>query len=158
LQRKRVRPVAKGSGGTVAAGISTSAWCSRVCRYVLTGGVAWVVDFVVFVAFVTPLGIVTAQLVARVAGALVAFLGHKFFVFQETQTEAAVLGGQALRYAALWVFSYGLSTLGLILLIEYLFLPEIPAKVLVEGCVVVLNYLIMRTLIFGRVATREVER
>lgn len=84
-----------------------------------------------YVAFLAPLGIVTAQFLARLAGALLAFLGHKFFVFQEPRTHAAVVGVQALRYAALWVLSYGVSTLGLILLIDYWFLPEIPAKVLV---------------------------
>jgi putative flippase GtrA len=116
------------------------------------------VDFALFVALVAPLGIVGAQLSARVSGALVAFLGHKFFVFQETRTHAVVVGGQALRYTALWFFSYGLSTLGLILLIEYWCLPEIPAKVLVEGFVVVLNYLIMRALIFSGGAASEAQR
>jgi putative flippase GtrA len=120
----------------------------RIGRYLLIGVMAWVIDVAVFVACVADLGIVKAQLIARIIGALVSFAGHKLFVFSEMDTKPATVARQAAAYGALWILSYFLSTLGLIGLIDYGGIHSVPAKVMVEMGVVVMNYLVTQRLIF----------
>lgn len=120
----------------------------QLARYLMTGGVAWLADLAVFTTTFTALGIVAAQFLARTTGAVVAFLGHKLFVFEEKDVQPATIARQGLRYAALWVWSYAVSTLALIGLIERAGLNAVAAKVIVEAGIVVMNYLVMKTLIF----------
>jgi putative flippase GtrA len=120
----------------------------RIGRYLLIGGIAWVIDVAVFVACVADLGIVKAQLIARIIGALVSFAGHKLFVFAEMDTKPSTVARQAAAYGALWILSYLLSTLGLVGLIDYAGINSLPSKVIVEAGVVGINYLVMQRLIF----------
>lgn len=121
---------------------------ARVVRYLLTGGVAWLADFAVFTVCLASVGIAMAQLFARITGAIVAFIGHKLFVFGELDYQPATLARQTMRYVALGIWSYALSTLALIGLIERAGVNAIVAKVIVETGIVVMNYLVMKALIF----------
>ena len=121
---------------------------ARVTRYLLMGGVAWLVDVAVFSLCLPSLGVVLAQVSARTAGAVVAFLGHKLVVFRALDSEPATVGLQLVGYSALWVFSLGVSTLALIGLIEHVGVNAIAAKVVVEAGIVVMNYLVMKGFIF----------
>lgn len=121
----------------------------RPTKYLLVGGVAWVADVAVFALSINALGVVPAQCCARVAGAVLAFFGHKFFVFREYDLRRPTLTAQALRYTALWVLSFTLTTLALVALIAHADIAALPAKVLVEACIVVLNYLVLRGLVFA---------
>jgi putative flippase GtrA len=128
---------------------------ARPFRYLVTGGVAWLVDLTVF-TFLLPLtGIVSAQFVARIAGAIVAFLGHKLFVFRALDRSPAALATQTLGYAALWVLAYGLSAAALVILIGHLNWNTIAAKFVVEVGIVLMNYTVMKTLIFLPPQNRE---
>lgn len=127
---------------------------SRPFRYLVTGGVAWVVDVLVFTICLTGLGVVLAQLCARLTGAAVAFIGHKVFVFGERRASRSIVLRQAVGYAALWVFSYAISTFALILLIEQAGVPALLSKALVELGVVTINYFVMKLLIFKSTSKR----
>jgi putative flippase GtrA len=120
----------------------------RLFRYLLTGAVAWLADVVVFTASLEVLGIALAQLLARTTGAVLAFFGHKLFVFDEVDLQRSTLTRQGVRYAVLWVWSYSVSTLALIGLIDHGGMNPLVAKVLVEVGIVVMNYLVMKGLIF----------
>jgi putative flippase GtrA len=120
----------------------------RLLRYLVVGLLAWAVDLAVFLALIDILGVPASQLAARLTGAAVAFFGHKLLVFREPGMRAATLASQGARYAALWVLAYAVSTLALIGLIEHAAMAAVPAKVLVEAGIVVMNYVIMKTLIF----------
>lgn len=117
-------------------------------RYLLTGGIGWVVDFLTYVALLGPLGVFWAQSAARVVGALVTFVGHKLFVFRDHRTEAVLVARQTLQYVVLWVLSYLLSLGGILFLVGQQMHPVL-AKILVEVLVVLLNFLTMKRLIFA---------
>jgi putative flippase GtrA len=120
----------------------------RPTKYLLVGGAAWVADVAVFALSVNALGVVPAQCSARIVGAVLAFFGHKLFVFGEHDLRRLTLAAQALRYTALWIVSFALSTLALVALIAHAGIPPLPSKVFVEAGIVVLNYLVMRGLVF----------
>lgn len=117
-------------------------------RYLLIGGLAWLVDVLVFALSVSSVGVASAQLGARVCGAFVAFSGHKLFVFRQTDLQLAAVATQAVRYAALWLLSFTISALALIGLIDQAGVPALTAKVGVEIGIVALNYLVMRAFVF----------
>lgn len=123
-------------------------------RYLLTGGAAWVVDGTVFVLTLSAFGVVLAQLFARIVGAAVAFFGHKLFVFREVGVQPSTLVSQSLRYVGLWFFSYTVSTLALVGLIDHVGMNAIAAKVMVESGIVGMNYLVMKSLIFRPLAAK----
>jgi len=143
----KARPYQPGTRKLLARNV-VGAEPARVTRYLLMGGVAWLVDIAVFSLCLPGLGVVLAQVSARTAGAVVAFVGHKLVVFRALDSEPATVGLQLVGYSALWVFSLGVSTLALIGLIEHVHFNPVAAKILVETGIVVLNYLVMRTVIF----------
>ena len=74
---------------------------ARPFRYLVTGGMAWLVDLAVFTLLLPVAGIAPAQLAARTAGAVAAFAGHKLFVFRSLGRNPAALMTQTLAYAAI---------------------------------------------------------
>ena len=128
---------------------------ARPLRYLLSGGIAWLVDAAVFFICLPIAGVALSQLAARTVGAAVAFVGHKLFVFRAFDYHPTALARQTLRYVVLWVVSYSVSTLALIGLIEHLHWNAVAAKVTVEAGILVMNYLVMKTVIFHRTETRE---
>ena len=126
-----------------------AAWLGQGWRYLLVGGLAWLVDFLTFFALYAGVGLVWAQTAARVAGALVGFAGHKYFVFADRRSAPRHLGRQALLYVLLWGVSYGLSVAGLLWLVHDLELHPVTAKLLVEAVIMGFNFITMKRLIFG---------
>jgi putative flippase GtrA len=126
-----------------------AAWLGQGWRYLLVGGLAWLIDFLTFLALYAGVGLVWAQTAARVAGALVGFAGHKYFVFADRRSAPRHLGRQALLYVLLWGVSYGLSVAGLLWLVRDLDLRPVLAKLLVEAVIIGFNFITMKRLIFG---------
>ena len=121
---------------------------ARAARYLLVGGLAWLTDLAVFALSMGTFGVVSAQLAARIVGGLVAFLGHRFLVFDEPGLQHTPLATQGLRYAALWVLSFAVSTAALVGLIDHAGLPPLITKVGVEVGIVAMNFLIMGAFVF----------
>jgi putative flippase GtrA len=120
----------------------------------LSGGVAWLVDLAVFTLCLGVGGIAVAQFAARTAGAIVAFIGHKVFVFRAHEYRPRVIARQSAYFAALWLFSYAASTLALIVLIDRMDWNVVVSKILVEVGVVLVNYAVMKSFIFRRVEAK----
>jgi putative flippase GtrA len=118
-------------------------------RYLIVGVVAWLVDFLVFALGYPLIGIVWAQTGARVSGAVVAFLGHKVFVYNSRNFTHREVGKQAAGYGLLWIFSYLLSLGAIMLFTEVLGFGPIPAKLVTEIILVGINYITMKQLIFS---------
>ncbi len=131
---------------------------ARPFRYLVTGGVGWLVDLAVFTFFLPLAGIVSAQLAARIAGAIVAFLGHKLFVFRALDRSPTALATQTLGYAALWALAYILSAAALVILIGHLNWNIIAAKIVVEVGIVFMNYTVMKSMIFLPPQNREKDK
>lgn len=121
---------------------------ARPFRYLFSGGVAWLVDLAVFTFFLPGGGIILAQLAARTAGAVVSFIGHKVFVFHARDYHPAALARQTFHFVLLWLFSYIMSTLALIGLIDKMHWNVLAAKLLVEVFILLINYRVMKLFIF----------
>lgn len=117
-------------------------------RYFFVGLGAWVVDVIVFALVQAEIGVISAQAIARLSGAIVAFAGHKFYVFREHKTGLWHLSRQSLQYVLLWIFSYLVSTMGILWLMDSHDFPAVQAKIMVESMVIMLNFLIMKSYIF----------
>jgi putative flippase GtrA len=117
-----------------------------VVRYVLVIGLGWLADIAVFALAVPHVNVPLAQLLARVSGALVGFVLHKHFTFQQTNTPVP---RATVRYIILWLFSYFVST-GLILLLISFKFQVVGAKILVEILIVPFNFHLMRRFVFVR--------
>ena len=70
-------------------GVSTTGGVGRIFRYLLTGGVAWLVDVAGFTLCLTSVDMLWAQVLARASGAAIGFVGHTFVVFRERDTRPA---------------------------------------------------------------------
>jgi putative flippase GtrA len=122
-------------------------------RYALVGGAAWTIDLAVFVLLWPVIGVLAAQVSARLLGAITAFFGHKLWVFRHPDLRTSVLAMQGLAYSILWLLSLVLSLLVLAWLIRGLGLVPLAAKVLTEVLVLVFNFGVLRHLIFRRGAS-----
>ncbi|MCG7954731.1 MAG: GtrA family protein [Candidatus Thiodiazotropha endolucinida] len=118
-------------------------------RYLLVGGASWVVDFLVFFLTYSHIGIVPAQTVARIVGALVAFTGHKLIVFEDRQFTPQAMRQQIVQYLILWLVSYTLSVILLLAFIDLLQLHPVAAKLITEAIIIVINFVTMRRYIFA---------
>ncbi|MCG7983990.1 MAG: GtrA family protein [Candidatus Thiodiazotropha lotti] len=118
-------------------------------RYLLVGGVSWVVDFLVFFLTYSPFGIVTAQTIARIVGALVAFAGHKLIVFEDRQFTPQAIRQQLIQYLILWLVSYTLSIMLLLGFVDLLHFHPVAAKLITETIIIVINFVTMRRYIFA---------
>ncbi|MCG7865987.1 MAG: GtrA family protein [Candidatus Thiodiazotropha taylori] len=118
-------------------------------RYLLVGGASWVVDFLVFFLSYSHIGIVPAQTLARIVGALVAFAGHKLIVFEDRQFTPQAMRQQIVQYLILWLVSYTLSVILLLGFIDLLQLHPVAAKLITEAIIIVINFVTMRRYIFA---------
>jgi putative flippase GtrA len=113
-----------------------------------------VVDNLVFVAVYWPThSILASQAAARVVSGSVNFLLNKNLVFQSRGSNRVL----ALRYVALVVFS-GLLTYALIRLLVSAQVPVVPAKILAEVVVFMVNFLLQRDLVFHSAAGENGDR
>lgn len=118
-------------------------------RYLVVGATAWVIDFAVFIGFYPVIGIVAAQTAARVTGALVAFAGHKVFVFNDMKSSQGMIRRQAFQYLLLWLLSYAISVACILLLVDILALHPVASKLITEAIVICINFVTMRRFIFA---------
>ncbi len=123
----------------------------RFGRYLLVGGVAWLVDIVIFMLLWPLAGVLTAQILARLLGAIAGFFGHKLWVFERATLNLSVVARQGLAYSAMWLSSLLVSLILLVTLTTGLGLKPFTAKILAEGVVLILNFAVLSRLIFSEV-------
>jgi putative flippase GtrA len=113
-------------------------------RYLLVGAIAWVFDYLLFVVLFPFIGVIAAQTVARISGAVLTFFGHKLFVHRDRRSEGRVVSSQVLAYFLVWMLSYTLSLAGLVLVIDHWDWHPVIAKLLVEAVILGLNFVLIR--------------
>ena len=125
----------------------------KTVRYLLTGGILFVIDFIVFYILKKPLkvDIRIAQFISRSVGAAVGFIGHKFFVFENKDTRLISLSMQGVLYIALVVFNifasgYLIYFLNKVVKIEGLVI----LKVLTEIVMVTETYLVLHLIFYKK--------
>lgn len=117
-------------------------------QYVTVGVVALGVDVGTF-TLVRSLGLdlVTANVLARFAGAVTAYTGNFLWTFEQSKNRADWLR-TSWRYAAVWVGATTISTL-LLSILTHFGLPETPSKLGVEMVMPFLNFLVARFWVFN---------
>ena len=96
------------------------------------------------------IGVYGAQALARMLGAVVAFFGHKLWVFEHLDLRATVIAFQGTAYVLLWLLSLLLSLALLAGLTLAAGLQPMPAKLLTESALLVLNFSVLQHLVFDR--------
>jgi putative flippase GtrA len=117
--------------------------------YIMVGLVALAVDVSVFAATrQASVDLWIANPLARFAGAITAYTLHHRLTFKQA-THWTAWWSSAWRYVLLWTTATTLGTLG-VQWLSGLGLPEIWAKIMVEGCLPFFNFLIARAWVFKK--------
>ena len=115
------------------------------------GGVAGgsaVTDYAVFsVLLFFGAGVLPAQMVARILGGVVSFFVNKYWSFKAK--EAGTIKTEGRRFLVLYAFSYVLALVILYLLTEHAGVGPYPAKITADIICFMLNFLVMRSYVFG---------
>jgi len=119
----------------------------QFAQYVTVGVCALGVDVGTFTLVRSwGLDLVSANVLARFAGAVTAYTGNFLWTFEQPKNRADWLR-TSWRYAAVWVGATSISTLMLSALTHF-GLPETPSKLGVEMVMPFLNFLVARVWVF----------
>jgi putative flippase GtrA len=123
---------------------------TQTLRFLLTGGMAGLVDISIFALLAHPLGLhpLAANLVSRPIGGIVSFLGHKHWTFEKGSPEHT--HRQAVRFMALWIALYFGSEALVGLYHNILHLPPVPTKLAAEGTLGVISFLYHKLFTFAK--------
>ncbi|WP_101697277.1 GtrA family protein [Clostridium minihomine] len=91
-----------------------------------------------------------ANTLAWVASVAFAFITNKLFVFQSKSFEPSVLMHESISFLGARLFSLGVDTLGMGLLVQLFHWNFWLSKILMNVIVVVLNYIFSKLLIFNQ--------
>lgn len=122
-------------------------WRQTWARYGAVQIVGYLVDFLLFVLLFRVFGapVLGANVVAKACAATVTFFGQKFITFEKAGTGRAV--SEAALYFAL-VAVNGLLASGLLLLLRAALWTE-AAKIVADGIIFVLSYVVTKHIVFG---------
>jgi len=119
----------------------------QFAQYVTVGVCALGVDVGTFTLVRSwGLDLVSANVLARFAGAVTAYTGNFLWTFEQPKNRADWLR-TSWRYAAVWVGATSISTMMLSALTHF-GLPETPSKLGVEMIMPFLNFLVARVWVF----------
>jgi putative flippase GtrA len=115
--------------------------------YLIIGGITTVIDLVSFALLTGPLGIgeLFAKTIAWVLAVTCAFIGNKWLVFR---SQNSALGGEVLRFAIMRVLTLAFSWGFLYLTINLAGWNGNLSNLLCNVVVIVLNYILSKTLVF----------
>ncbi len=116
--------------------------------YLLTGGISFLVDMGCFASLRHYLNanIMTANVAARFAGALSAYLLNHHWTFKSDSSRVSSF----MKYAALWLFSTLVSTETVMLASHFRhgLAAEIAGKFCIEVLIVIFNFLVCKYWVF----------
>jgi len=117
--------------------------------YILFGLITTLVNLIVYKVLID-LGIhyTISTTVAFVVAVSVAFWTNRLYVFRSQSQGLASVFREMTSFFSMRILTYLIDVVGLILLIELLLVDPFISKLLVNGLVVVLNYLLSRFVVF----------
>jgi putative flippase GtrA len=115
-------------------------------RYLITGGLLFLIDSAVFFALVqlAETQPFAAQAISRLTGAIVGFFGHRHFTFFEARSTGAGAAAQGVAYTAIGVFMLFLTPIVLHLFLQLVNGSVLAAKVFTELFAVLFGYLALK--------------
>ena len=125
--------------------------------YALVGVVTTLINVVAFSVCHTTLGLhyALANVIAWVLSVLFAFFANKIVVFENHGWSAAVVWHEAVSFFLSRAASLLVDEAGMWLLISVLQLNELISKLLVNGLVILINYVLGKLWVFGKKAADE---
>lgn len=120
----------------------------RFLVYLLVGGIQWLIDLLVFTLSWPLLGVAGGQALARFSGAVAGFYLNRNHTFEATGSPKQT-ARQALRFVAVWVTNWGVSTLLVLWLLQNSGLSEVSAKVCVDLFVVPGSFILLKKWVFA---------
>jgi len=107
-----------------------------------------ITDYAVFsVLFFYGLGAVPSQMVARISGGIFSFVTNKYWSFEAKKLSSVKTEGR--RFLILYLFSYALALGIFYALNELAGMPAYPAKIIADISCFVVNFVVMRSYVFG---------
>lgn len=115
-------------------------------RYLLSGGMAFVLDFGTFklLMYVFDVWYVGASFAGSVVGFFAAFTFHKYIVFQKHKQTTS----QFIRYCLLQLFNAIAQTVLVYVFVEYLGVPPELGKVMSIACSVLWNFVLYKLFVY----------
>jgi putative flippase GtrA len=112
----------------------------QLVRYGIVGGIVYAADFAAFAMMMVliPHAYLGANIVGKVAGAVVGFLLHKRFTFSWDQRDSATR--QAIAYLLLFLCNLAASSLLIWLLVDFARANAFVAKISVDGFVIACSF------------------
>ncbi|PIQ69064.1 MAG: hypothetical protein COV91_01060 [Candidatus Taylorbacteria bacterium CG11_big_fil_rev_8_21_14_0_20_46_11] len=120
----------------------------RLCRYLVAGGVAAVVDLCALYGFTEYIGFhyLSAAVIAFVFAFFVSFLLQKFWTFQDESVDR--VHRQVFAYFVIALFNLALNTLLMYVFVEWAHLGYIVAQIIASGLLACESFFISRYFIF----------
>lgn len=120
----------------------------QMWRYLLVGGVVYLVDLAVYAAMVhlVPHAYLLANGMGKIAGAALGFILHKRFTFFGGQRDG--VERQVLSYAGLLAFNLALSSALLWFAVGAVGADALIARVAIDGLVILMSFLGMRLWVY----------
>lgn len=121
----------------------------EVILYLIFGVLTTIVDFIVFYISNKTLKIhyVIATCLAWIFAVLFAYLTNKIFVFSAIENKNNIFK-EIFYFFSLRLLSLVLSIIFMVVMIDFMFIPELISKILVNIFVVVANYFFSKLFIF----------
>ncbi len=121
----------------------------EVILYLIFGGLTTLVDFIVFYISNETLKMhyVLATCLAWVFAVLFAYVTNKIFVFSTIENKHNIFK-EMLYFFGLRLASLGLSIVFMVIMVDFMLIPKLISKILVNIFVVVANYFFSKLFIF----------
>lgn len=121
---------------------------AQIGRFVAVGAVSALVDFGVYhLLLALGLYVPVAKGISFILGTTTAYLLNRRFTFTEAGGGRARFAGFVLLYATTFVINVGMNSLALAVLPDIAYRTSI-AWVIAQGCATVINFVMLRTVVF----------
>ena len=121
----------------------------HVSAYLVFGVLTTLVNLVVYRGLLEIVNYRTAAILAFVAAVLFAYVTNRKYVFLSRGS----VRKESVRFFLSRLATFGVNYVGLVALVELFFVDEFLSQVIMNVVVIVLNYVLSRLLVFGRMQT-----
>ena len=96
----------------------------------------------------SPSDVVAANTVSFILSVTFAFFTNKFFVFKSKSESSRHMGKEALKFFIARFLTFGLSLVGMVILVDSFSFDHDLSKIIVSVIVIILNYIFSKLIIF----------